>query len=136
MAQQLNPYLTFDGNCAEAMDFYASVLGGTPSVMTFRDSGMDADGIMHAALETPAGFHLFASDAYPGMGEGFQRGNNLQISISGDEAGALRGYWDGLSEGGEAIIPLTAQTWGDLYGLLVDRFGVQWHVNISGDAAA
>ena len=60
MAQQLNPYLTFQGNCAEAMDFYAAALGGTVQVMTFRDSGMDADGVMHAALETPAGFHLFA----------------------------------------------------------------------------
>lgn len=93
IGQQLNPYLTFDGNCAEAMDFYAGVFGGTPEVSTFRDSGMDADGVMHASLDTDAGFHLFASDTFAGMGEPYQRGNNLQISISGDEADALRAYW-------------------------------------------
>lgn len=130
MAQQLNPYLTFDGTCAEAMDFYASVLGGTPQVMTFRDSGMDADGVMHAALETPAGFHLFASDAVEGMGDPLRPGNNVQVSISGDEADALRGYWSGLGEGGQVLVPLEPQMWGDEYGLLVDRYGVQWHVNI------
>ncbi len=131
MAQQLNPYLTFDGDCAEAMEFYAAALGGTTRVMTFRDSGMDADGVMHAALETPAGFHLYGSDALEGMGEPLVRGNNLQVSISGDDADALRGYWVALGEGGEVLVPLEAQMWGDVYGLLVDRFGVRWHVNIA-----
>ena len=91
MSQQLNPYITFDGNCAEAMDFYAAALGGTVRSMTFRDSGMDADGIMHAALETPAGFHLFASDTAGGMGD-YRPGNNVQVSLSGDDADALRRY--------------------------------------------
>ena len=133
MAQQLNPYLTFDGTCAEAMAFYADALGGTTSVMTFRDSGMDADGIMHAALETPAGFHLFASDAVEGMGEPFHPGNNVQVSLSGDDEEALDGYWNALAEGAQILVPLERQMWGDTYGLLVDRFGIQWHVNI-GDA--
>jgi PhnB protein len=135
MAQQLNPYITFNGNCAEAIGFYASVLGGEPQLMTFRESGTDVDGIMHAALDTPAGFHIFASDAVAGMGEPFQPGNNLQISLSGDEADALRGYWTGLGEGGQVVVPLERQMWGDDYGLLVDKYGVQWHVNIAGAAA-
>ncbi len=132
MAQQLNPYITFPGNCAEAMDFYASVFGGPVSVMTFRDSGMDADGVMHAALETPAGFHIFASDAMPGIPGEFSRSQDVQISLSGDDVDALRGYWDKLSEGGHVLYPLEPQQWGDLYGLLNDQYGVQWHVNISG----
>ncbi len=135
MAQQLNPYITFNGNCAEAMGFYASVLGGEPQVMSFRDSGMDADGVMHAALDTPAGFHIFASDTLEGMGQPLQQGNNLQISLSGDDAEALRGYWDGLSDGGQVVMPLERQMWGDDYGLVVDKFGVQWHVNIAGTPA-
>lgn len=134
MTMQLNPYITFDGNCDEAMRFYASVLGGTLNVMTFRDSGMDADGVMHAALETPAGFQLFASDTVEGMPQAHQPGNNLQISLSGDEPDTLRGYWDGLSDGAEVVMPLEKQMWGDHYGLLTDRFGIQWHVNISGVA--
>lgn len=69
------------------------------------------------------------------MSQPFQPGNNLQISLSGDEADALRGYWDGLSEGGHIVMPLERQMWGDDYGLLVDKFGVQWHVNIAGTAS-
>mgnify|MGYP002586672347 CR=1 FL=1 len=131
MAQKLNPYITFNGNCAEAMDFYAAVLGGTPDVTHFRDFGMDADGVMHAALETPAGFHLFASDYAEGMDAPLQQGNNIQVSIAGDESEALRGYWEGLAEGGQVLMPLERQPWGDDYGQLVDRFGVRWHVNIA-----
>jgi len=130
MSQQLNPYITFDGNCAEAMDFYAAALGGTVRSMTFRDSGMDADGIMHAALETPAGFHLFASDTAGGMGD-YRPGNNVQVSLSGDDADALRRYWDALGEGGTVLVPLAPQMWGDEYGLVADKFGIAWHVNIA-----
>ncbi|MCA0438122.1 MAG: VOC family protein [Actinobacteria bacterium] len=131
MAQQLNPYLTFDGSTAQAMAFYASALGGTVRTMTFRESGMDIDGVMHAALETPAGFHLYASDTAPGMSPELIVGNNLQISISGDDESVLRGYWDALGEGGQVVMPLERQMWGDVYGLLVDKFGIAWHVNIA-----
>lgn len=134
MAQQLNPYITFTGNCAEAMAFYGKVLGGTPQLMSFRDSGMDADGIMHANLSTEAGFHIFASDHLEGMGD-YNHGTNVQVSLSGDEGDALRDYWAGLSEGGQVIIPLQPQMWGDEYGQLVDKFGIVWHVNIAGNAA-
>ncbi|MDO5628906.1 MAG: VOC family protein [Mobilicoccus sp.] len=128
MASQLNPYITFDGNCAEAMDFYASALGGTVQSMSFRESGMDLDGVMHSALETPDGFHLFASDHAEGMGS-YERGTNVQISISGDDE-ALRGYWDALADGGQVTVPLEKQMWGSEYGQLVDRYGIVWHVNI------
>lgn len=130
MAQQLNPYITFDGNCAEALAFYASVFGGEPSVSMFREFGMEIDGVMHASLDTPAGFHLFGSDNFEGMGP-LTVGNNLQISLSGDDADALRGYWDGLAEGGNVVMPLARQMWGDDYGMMADKFGVLWHVNIA-----
>ena len=86
MAQQLNPYITVDGNCAEE-----------------------------------------------GMGD-YTPGTNVQISLSGDEAEALQGYWARLGEGGQVVIPLRQQMWGDEYGQLVDRFGIIWHVNIAGSA--
>ncbi|MDO5697656.1 MAG: VOC family protein [Dermatophilus congolensis] len=134
MSQQLNPYITFTGNCAEAMDFYAAALGGSVRAMSFRESGMDADGVMHAALETPTGFHIFASDTMEGMPD-LTIGNNIQLSLSGDDADALRGYWDALSEGGEVVMPLERQMWGDDYGMLTDKFGIRWHVNIAGAPA-
>ncbi|MCI1261269.1 MAG: VOC family protein [Tetrasphaera jenkinsii] len=135
MAQQLNPYITFPGNCAEAMAFYAAALGGEVQSMTFRDAGMDADGIMHSNLETPAGFHIFASDTFEGMGAPHTVGNNVQISISGDDSEALRGYWDALADGGQVVMPLERQMWGDDYGMLADKFGILWHVNIAGTPA-
>lgn len=130
MAQQLNPYITFPGNAEEALNFYAQVLGGEPRIMSFRESGMDADGVMHGALETPAGFHIFVSDTIEGMGE-LKPGNNMQMSISGDETDALRRYWDGLAEQGNVVVPLEKQMWGDVYGQVIDRFGIAWHVNIA-----
>ncbi len=133
MAQQVNPYITFDGNCADAMTFYAVALGGTLQISTFRESGMDIDGVMHAAVSTESGMHLFASDTAEGMGE-YQPGTNVQISLSGDDADALRGHWEALVNGGQIVMPLERQMWGDDYGQLVDKFRILWHVNIAGAA--
>lgn len=124
MSQQLNPYITFGGDTAAAMQFYSEVLGGEVRSMSFRDAGMDVDGVMHAALETPAGFHIYASDTAEGMSTDYTVGTNVQVSISGDDADALRGYWAGLADGGEVIMPLERQMWGDDYGLLKDKFGI------------
>lgn len=132
---QLNPYLTFPGNAEEAMTYYADVLQGTLSVMTFKAAGMDVPGIMHAALETPTGFHLYASDQFPGMGPDLVQGNNIQISLSGDDEAALRGFWEKFAADGEVVMPLEKQMWGDVYGLVTDKFAISWHVNIAGDAA-
>ena len=88
-----------------------------------------------ANLETPAGFHIFASDTFEGMGAPHTVGNNVQISISGDDSEALRGYWDALADGGQVVMPLERQMWGDDYGMLADKFGILWHVNIAGTPA-
>lgn len=128
---QLNPYITFQGSTAAAMDFYAEALGGIPEIMSFRDSGVDTDGVMHAALATPDGFHIFASDHVDGMGGEFIPGNDMQISISGDEPDKMRGFWNALSDGGQITVPLDRQPWGADYGQFIDRFGVTWHINIT-----
>ena len=132
MASRLNPYITFDGNAREAMDFYKSVLGGELSLTTFGDFGAqdapDPDNIMHAQLETDRGFTLMASDAPPGMEH--SRGNNIAISLSGDDADELRGFWEKLSADGTVAVPLEKQMWGDEFGMCVDRFGIPWMVDI------
>ncbi len=132
MASRLNPYLSFDGNGREALEFYKSVFGGELTVNTFGDFGGDpsiADKIMHGQLETPAGYTLMASDIAPGM-PAFDRGNGVTISLSGDDE-ALSGWFEKLSDGGQVTMPLEKQMWGDVYGQLVDRFGVAWMVNIT-----
>lgn len=84
---------------------------------------------MHAMLETPSGFTLMASDTPPGMN--VTRGDNISVSLSGDDAAALRGYWEKLSAGGSVSVPLEKQMWGDVFGMCTDRFGIPWMVNIS-----
>ena len=135
MASRLNPYLIFSGNAREAMEFYANALGGELKINTFGefgDSGApEANLVMHAQLETPAGFTLMASDAPPGMEVGTVGG--FAVSLSGDDEAELRGYWDKLSEGGQVTMPLEKQMWGDIFGMLDDRFGVSWMVDIVGE---
>jgi PhnB protein len=133
MASRLNPYLNFPGTAREAMEFYRDALGGELRVNTFGEYGMEgagADGVMHAMLESDAGFALMASDLPPG-GPQHNPGDNIAISLSGDDEAELRGYWDKLSDGGTVTMPLEKQMWGDVFGMCVDRFGIPWMVNIA-----
>ena len=84
---------------------------------------------MHAMLETGDGLALMASDPPPGME--VSPGSSISISLSGDEAERLRGYWAKLSDGGTVTVPLEKQMWGDEFGTCRDRFGVEWMVNIA-----
>ena len=133
MASRLNPYISFKGNAREAMEFYTSVFGGELTTSTFGeygDTGPNADGIMHAQLETPSGYTIMASDTPDGMA--YQPGTNITVSLSGDDSDELRDYWTKLSDGGTVSMPLEKQMWGDEFGQLTDRFGIGWLVNISG----
>ena len=131
MSSRLNPYLHFNGNARQALEFYASVFGGNPSMTRFAEmgrQGADADRIMHGQLETDAGYTIMASDATSDMQPDPVSG--FTVSISGDDATALHGYWEKLSEGGTVTMPLEKQAWGDEFGMCTDRFGVPWMVNI------
>ena len=133
MTSRLNPYIGFAGNARQAVEFYQEVFGGDLAVDTYGGSGMaapgDEDKIMHAQLETPAGYTLMVSDAPAGMETSI--GTNISVSLSGDDAEDLRGYFTKLAEGGSVTMPLEKQVWGDEFGMCVDRFGIQWMVNIS-----
>ncbi len=138
MATTLNPYIQFQDNAREAMEFYASVFGGDLTVSTFGEFGdpgeANADGVMHAQLVSPNGLTLMASDTPPGMPR--SEGSSITISLSGDDSDELRGYWDKLSDGGQVQMPLEKQMWGDEFGMLSDKFGIAWMVNIAGDQSA
>src|SRR5262245_20559740 len=124
MSSRLNPYINFDGDAREAMEFYQSVFGGSLTTNTFGEYNPDAgdisDKIMHAQLETDNGFTLMASDTPPGMP--YQPGTNITVSLSGDDDAELRGYWDKLAEDGTVTMPLEKQMWGDEYGACTDKF--------------
>jgi PhnB protein len=136
---RLNPYIGFLDNAREAMEFYQSVFGGELDVNTFGQfgaaEGPEADKVMHAQLETPQGFTLMASDTPEGMEH--KPGNNISVSLSGDESDGLEEMFTKLSEGGTVTMPLEKQMWGDKFGMVLDRFGISWMVNVavSADAA-
>ena len=132
MGSRLNPYISFAGNARQAMEFYERVFGGTLTLDTFGQYGPpdspDADNIMHSMLVTDSGFTLMGADTPSGMEH--HPGNNIAVSLSGDDAGELRGYWEKLSDSGSVTVPLEKQMWGDEFGMCVDQFGVAWLVNI------
>ena len=132
MPSRLNPYISFKDNARQALEFYRSVFGGNLSVMTFGEMGMsdspESDKIMHGMLETDSGYTLMAADTPPGMEH--NPGNNVSVSLSGDDGDELRGYWEKLSSGGTVSIPLEKQMWGDEFGMCEDQFGIAWMVNI------
>lgn len=139
MGVVLNPYISFRDNAREAMEFYRSVFGGDLITMTFVEGGMphhpnEAHLLMHSQLTTPNGLVLMGADI-PSHLE-YVPGGAVSISLNGDDADTLEGYWQALSDGAEVQMPLVKAPWGDTFGVCVDRYGVHWLVNISesGDA--
>jgi PhnB protein len=132
VASRLNPYLSFSGNARQAMEYYQGVFGGNLTVNTFGEFGAAdspiANQVMHAMLETDAGYTIMGSDTPPEMAR--TPGDTVTVSISGDDTEALRGYWDKLADGGSVSTPLEKQMWGDEFGQCTDQFGVHWMIDI------
>lgn len=138
MPAALHPYLNFAGNSREAFEFYGQALGAIPQFVTFGEAGAVAEGhaasdkIMHGSLEVSDLIRMYVSDVVEGMSPGeFTIGNNVTLSLMGDDEALLRSAYERLSEGGTVTMPLEKQVWGDVYGSFTDRFGVIWQVNIS-----
>jgi PhnB protein len=138
MPTRLNPYLGFRDNARQAMEFYHSVFGGELTLSTFAEfqaseDPAEQDKIMHGQLETAKGYTIMGADTPNSMD--YTPGGSITVSLSGEDEEELRGYWDGLAEGGTVTVPLEKAPWGDSFGMLVDPFGVSWMVNISGGQA-
>jgi PhnB protein len=134
MTVQLNPYLSFQDNAREAMTFYQSVLGGELTMSTFAefhasDDPAEQDKVMHSHLESADGLVLMGADTPARMEYRPQAG--VSVSLSGDDEAKLRGYWEGLSEGGTVTMPFEKAPWGATFGMCVDRFGTSWMVNVA-----
>ena len=132
----INPYLTFDGNCEEAFDFYRSVFGRECSSMQRFSEGPpgmpvapeDADKVMHVSLPLADGQVLMGSDQLAGRG-GVNVGNTISISIGPDSADEGRRIFEALAKGGTVVMPYETQFWDADYGMCIDRFGIGWMVN-------
>lgn len=134
MNSRLNPYLAFGGTAREAMEFYESVFGGKLQLSTYRENEMahdrsTADHIMHSVLEAENGMVLMAGDAPSSVPPG--EASNVSLSLSGDNEAELTAYFEKLAAEGSIDEPLVKAPWGDTFGMLTDRFGIHWMVNIS-----
>lgn len=132
----LNPYLNFNGNTEEVFNFYKSVFGGefamlmrfsnTPPEMNMPES--EGNKIMHVALPIGKGSMLMGSDvpdAYPKA----TTGTNFYISVTADSEEQANQIFNGLAAGGNVGMPLGKAFWGSLFGMLTDKFGINWMVS-------
>lgn len=128
--KEMITYLTFDGDARPAMEFYKSGLGGNLHIMTFGESGQcpagAEDKVMHANL-TGAGWTLMASDAMPGTP--FTAGTNFSIALTCESVEDQDRLFAALGEGGMVTMPLQDTFWGARFGMLKDRFGINWMFN-------
>ncbi|MEP2774094.1 MAG: VOC family protein [Fulvivirga sp.] len=137
MMKNLNPYLTFNGNCEEAFNFYRSVFGGDFTYIgrfsempsEYKVSDKDKNLVMHVTL--PLGEHgiLMGSDTSTAFGPPVVEGNNFSISIEADSKDEADKLYSRLAEGGKETMPMTDTFWGSYFGMLTDQFGIQWMVS-------
>lgn len=134
MQSRINAYLSFKDNARDAMEFYQSVFGGKLTMNTFKDFGgtenpAEENLIMHAMLEAENGISFMGSDTPSFMQ--YEPGARISLALSGDNAEELKGYFEKLSAGGTVTMPLDKAPWGDYYGSLTDKFGINWMVNLA-----
>jgi PhnB protein len=133
----INPYLNFPGNTEEAFNFYKSVFGGEfMALQRFKDTpeadklpAGDQEKIMHVALPIGRGNILMATDALESMGQTLNMGNNFSLTINVDSKDEADNLFISLSAGGKVTMPLQDAFWGAYFGMLTDKFGIQWMVN-------
>jgi PhnB protein len=133
-----NIYLNFNGNCEEAFNFYKSVFGGEfcyfsrfnqmPQDEADNLIESDKNKVLHVAL--PIGNTvIMGSDCRRDQAEYFVQGNNFSISITAESKDETDKLFNELLQGGEIIMPLTHTFWGDYFGMLTDKFGINWMVS-------
>ena len=133
----VNVYLTFNGNCLQAFEFYQSVFGGEfPYVGRFKDMPPGDDGktmgeadgekIMHISLPISKETALMGSDTGGEWAQGFLQGNNFAISVTADSREEADRIYNALAAGGQATMPMSNTFWGSYFGMLTDQFGINW----------
>ncbi|MES2653611.1 MAG: VOC family protein [Bacteroidota bacterium] len=140
-----NTYLNFNGNCEDAFTFYKSVFGGDfnyigrfnemPPQAENQMSEADGNRIMHVSLPIGTSI-LMGSDTGGEWASSFTQGNNFSVSITADSKEEADKLFAGLAEGGNITMPLNETFWGDYFGMLVDKFGINWMMSFNKNAQA
>ena len=136
---KINVYLTFKDNCEEAFNFYKSVFGGEFAYLgRFKDmppsdgktpSATEGNLIMHVSLPISQETILMGSDSFGDYGHEVKMGNNFSISLSADDKSQADIFYKKLSDGGQQSMPMSDTFWGSYFGMLTDKFGINWMVS-------
>lgn len=136
MATTVNAYVNFDGRCEEAFNFYKSIFGGEfdflgrykdmPSGEGEHPAGYDGDKIMHVSLPISNETKLMGSDAGGDWAKWLNKGNNMSISINVEDTKEADRIFYSLANDGKITVPLEKAFWGDYFGMLEDKFGINW----------
>jgi PhnB protein len=141
---KIHSYINFGNRAEEAFRFYQKALGGKlteihrfgsmPQQGGFELTPEQKNLVMHVGLELPDGQMIMASDMIAGMGPQRVEGNNISISVHPDSQPDADRIFNALAQGGTITMPIANQFWGDYFGSLTDRFGINWMVNYSDPA--
>lgn len=137
---KINIYLTFNGNCEEAFNFYRSVFGGEFAYLgRFKDmppidgqSPPQSEGekIMHVSLPISKETILMGCDNFNFIEQPTKTGNNFSISIDAESEAEADKLFNGLSKGGNVIMPMAKTFWSSYFGMFIDKFSIQWMVSL------
>ena len=135
----INTYLTFNGDCEDAFNFYKSVFGGEfahigrfkdmPESPEFPVAESDKEKVMHVSLPIGSESVLLGSDTGGEWSSKFNQGNNFSISINADNKAEADRLFNDLSQGGQVIMPMNKTFWDSYFGMFTDKFGIQWMVS-------
>lgn len=146
MTLSTTTHLNFPGTARAALELYQSVFGGKVLATTYGELGMPADApdagkVVFGHLEADSGFRVMAYDI-PGRTEGLAGSTRRQdgatvtdqpffLSVRGESLEEVQGYWDKLTEGASIIEPLAASAWSPGFGMLTDKYGITWSIDVA-----
>jgi PhnB protein len=128
------PYLSFDGKCEEALNFYGKVLNAEVKFWRFGDAAgfpvadQYKNRIMNGSVKGNS-FVFMASDTLPGMTPPLHGASDISVTIIPDSVSEAERIFSALSEGGKIVMPLEKTSWAEKYGMLVDRYNITWQIN-------
>lgn len=134
MSVTTTTHLNFRGEARAALEFYQSVFGGDLAVVTYKDAGnvqqeSEADQVMWGQVLSTDGFHVMAYDV-PAYMPYEQGANSVFVSVRGETVEEITGYWERLTAGSTVVVPLGPAAWAPAYGMLRDRFGIVWALDV------
>lgn len=135
MSVATTTHINFDGHAREALEFYQSVFGGQVVIATYADihqvdDPAQADSVAWGQAKAPNGFRVMAYDVQ--STKPFNPGDNaFYIALRGTDADEIQSQWNGLAAGATVLTPLTPAIFAPLYGMLTDRFGVTWIIDVA-----